>query len=175
VGVTVVALSAERGAGKSTVAAALAAGGARHASVSRWLVARLSNAGEEATADSLRRAGAEAALDPDGLVRGVLDAAGWRPGQPAVFDAIRHARVLAALRAAVAPQRVLHVALTLGADERNRRLAERGDSDAVAAGSRHSTEVDVPWLIAVADIRLDAALPVEELFARIAEAAQALR
>lgn len=173
---TVLALSAERGAGKTTLAAAAAASlGAVHASVSGWLAYRLAEKGLAPTPDALRAAGARAAADPDVLVRQVLAHYRWRPGTFLVFDAVRHHHVLTALREQVKPQPLLHVALLLGEPRLVCRRAGRGDAVEVAAGTGHSTERHVPELVAEADLALDASLPVAELVRRLIQATESLR
>lgn len=173
---TVVALSAERGAGKTTLAApAAAALGAVHARVSGWLAHGLVEQGLDPTPEALRAAGEQAAADPSGLVRQVLAHHGWRSGTPLVFDAVRHREVLIALREQAAPQPVLHVALVLDPAQLACRLAGRGDAAGVAGGAGHSTELQVPALVGGADLVLDAALPVGELVRRLKTGVQALR
>lgn len=172
----VVALSAERGTGKTTLAVAAAAAlKATHARVSNWLAHQLAEQGCEPTADALRQAGALAAADPRTLVAAVLAYNGWRPGRAVIFDAVRHTEVLAALRGHVAPQPVLHVALTLDPGRLAGRLVGRGDAADVRASTGHSTEAQVPSLVTAADLTLDAALSVNDLVDRLRRSCQALR
>lgn len=173
---TVVALSAERGVGKTTLAApAAAALGAVHARVSGWLAHRLTEQGIDPTPEALRAAGEQAAADPPRLVQQVLAHYGWRSGTPLVFDAVRHSEVLIALREQAAPQPVLLVALVLDPAQLASRLTGRGDAADVAGGAGHSTERQVPALVDGADLTLDAALPVGELVRRLEASVQALR
>lgn len=176
-GVTViVALSAERGAGKTTLAAAIAADlSAVHARVSGWLASRIEEQGRVPTADALREAGEHAAANPASLVEEVLAFYRWQPGRGLIFDAVRHSGVLDALRKYVAPQPVLHVALTLDREAIEGRLARRGDTAQVEAGRSHSTEAQVPSLIAAGDVVLDAASKVDVLVDRVRRSCQALR
>lgn len=158
------ALTAERGAGKSTLAAEAARVlGARHVSVSGWLRATLVAAGEADGPDELRAVGARAAADPGRLVQDALSHAGWSPGEAVLFDAVRHVEVLTALRTAVAPDAVVHVALALPNSARLRRLTGRGDAHAALGGAEHSTEAQVSALIHAADHVLDAQRSVTEL------------
>lgn len=170
-GVTSIALTAARGAGKTTLAIAAAERlGARYISVSGWLAAQLEARGTAVTPDALRAVGEEAARDPALLVERCLRYAGWRPGESVVFDAIRHVSVLVALRAALAPESVFHVALVLSADARGARLVGRGDVASVESGRGHSTESEVPSLVRAADLVLDSGPTVQDLVLRIAEA-----
>jgi hypothetical protein len=167
---TSIALTAERGTGKTTLAIAAAERlGARHISVSGWLTAHLEACGIASTSDALRAAGEEAASDPARLVEQSLRYSGWRPGESVVFDAIRHKDVLVALRAIVAPNPVFHVAVVLGENARVARLVRRGDVAAVEFGRGHSTEIEIPALVRAADFVLDGGLTVDELILRIAE------
>lgn len=118
----------------------------------------------------MRLAGERAAADPDFLVGAVLSYAGWTPADPLVFDAVRHHDMLEALREAVEPTPVLHVALTLSDRERRRRLTARGDLVDVLLGDRHSTEEQVSDLIDSAHLRLDGPHPVKLLLAEITAA-----
>jgi dephospho-CoA kinase len=171
-----VALTAERGTGKTTLGAAAAVAlDAAHVRVSSWLAHRLAEVGHTPTAGALREAGELAAADPRALVADVLAHHDWRPGRAFVFDAVRHEEVLTALREHVAPQPVLHVALVLHPRSLANRLADRGDADEVSAGAGHSTEAQVPSLVAAADLVLDATLGVDVLVEQLRRACQALR
>lgn len=167
---TSVALSAERGTGKSTLASvATRALGLRYVSVSGWLAHVLQQRGVTAGPDELRAAGEAAALDPARLVADCLRHACWAPGEPVLFDAVRHVEVLAALRETLARGRVLHVGLTLPPSERLARLSGRGDAPTAVSGVRHSTERQVPDLLLLADALLDASHPVATLVQDLTE------
>lgn len=173
---TLIALTAERGAGKTTFATAVARTlGARHMSVSRWLRDVLIEQGLEPSPGRLRSAGEQAARAPDVLVEDVLAHFGWTPGELAVFDAVRHYEVLRALRQRVRPERVLLVALAVTPEEVDRRLSARGDAADVAAGQDHSTERQVPSLMSSADLILDGATPLPLLIRTLDGVIQSLR
>lgn len=167
-GVIIIALTAHRGAGKTTLADAIVERvGARHLRVSDWLADQLGVAGQPVTPDALREVGELAAMDPEALVERSLAWSGWAGGEPLIFDSVRHTGVLAALRARPAPTRVLHVGLTVPELERKMRLDARGDAEQVLAGALHSTEADVPALLLHADLVLDTSLPTSMLLERL--------
>ena len=164
----VVALSAAQGTGKTELARALASElHGIHASVSSYLSMVLTEDGLEPTPHLLREHGQALARDPVELVRRVLSHYGWRRDVSLVFDSIRHHDVLVALRDAVSPLPVLHVALEIPETERQARLIVRNREPFDPKLSSHSTEVQVPMLLRTADLVLDGTQGIDQLSADV--------
>lgn len=143
----IVAFAGRVGAGKSSVAVALAADlGWHFASFGSFVRKIATNRGIEHTRDSLQVIGEELeANDPGGFCRGVLDDAGWYPGESAVVEGVRHVRIWETLKDMVAPQPIFLVYLEAPEELRRARLQERGAQEAnyLEKVEAHSTERDV--------------------------------
>lgn len=172
----VVALSAAQGTGKTQLAVALARqAGCRHASVSAVISASLLLEGSDPSPQLLRERGEHLARHPGELVRLVLAQYEWTPGAPLIFDSIRHAEVLTALRDEVAPQPVLHVGLRVPEDIREGRLRSRNREPFDPSLGEHSTEVQVPALALAADVILDGTRSVDQMVSDVLAALAAMR
>jgi dephospho-CoA kinase len=103
---TVIAFAGRIGAGKSSVAKALADHlGWKLASFGAYVRTVVSSRGLSLSRESLQAVGEELeAKDTTALCRAVLNAAFWQPGEPLVIEGIRHVRVLEILKTLVAPQ-----------------------------------------------------------------------
>ena len=168
---SLIALSAAQGTGKTELARGLATRlGGVHAAVSAYLSAALAAAGLEPTPQLLREHGEILANDPANLVHCVLNHYRWSGDAPLVFDSIRHEQVLDALRDAVQPTPVLHVALVVPEHERQVRLLVRNREPLDPSLATHSTEVQVPTLVQTADLILDATSPVDQMVSEVVEA-----
>ena len=164
----VIALSAAQGTGKTALADELAIrlGGA-HASVSEYLMSRLGEGGQTPTPALLRQLGESLAEDPSALVQECLAHCGWIRGTSLVFDSIRHTEVLDALRVEVDPQVVTHVGLEVPPGIRLSRLRARGREPVDQMHEAHSTERQVPALVAGSDLLLDGTAPVDQLASEV--------
>jgi hypothetical protein len=172
----VVALSAAQGTGKTQLSVELARQlDCPHASVSAAISACLLLEGYEPSPRLLRERGAQWARYPSELVRVVLAQHKWMPGAPLVFDSIRHAEVLTALRDKVAPQPVLHVGLRVPEDVREARFRERNREPFDPSLGEHSTEVQVPELVMSADIVVDGTSDVGQMASEVLAALVAMR
>lgn len=167
---TIVAFAGRIGAGKSSVAKALADHlGWRLASFGAYIRIVASGRGLSPSRESLQAVGEELeAADATALCRAVLHAASWQAGQPLVIEGIRHVRVLEILKAVVAPQPLVFVYLEADDDERRSRLRDRGtgEADRLEDVEAHPTEQDVlTHLPKLADLILSSAggLPESEL------------
>jgi cytidylate kinase len=159
---TIVAFAGRIGAGKSSVAKALADNlGWKLASFGAFVRTAASSRGLSLSRESLQAVGEELeATDATALCRAVLDAGSWQPGQPLVIEGIRHVRVLEILKTLVAPQPVVFVYLVGDEEQRRSRLRERGtgEADRLEAVEAHPTEQDVlTHLPKLADLALSSA------------------
>lgn len=172
----VVALSAAQGTGKTELGVELARElGCRHASVSALLSTSLLLEGREPSPQLLRERGEQLARHPGELIRLVLAQYEWAPGAPLIFDSIRHAEVLTALRDEVAPQPVLHVGLRVPEGVREARLRSRNREPFDPSLREHSTEVQVPALALTADVILDGTRSVDQMVSDVLAALVAMR
>jgi dephospho-CoA kinase len=144
---TIVAFAGRIGAGKSSVAKALADHlGWKLASFGAFVRTVAFSRGLSSSRESLQAVGKELeATDAPALCRSVLDAASWQPGQPLVIEGIRHVSVLEILRALVAPQPLVFIYLGADEEQRRSRLRQRGaeEADRLEAVEAHPTEQDV--------------------------------
>jgi cytidylate kinase len=159
---TVVAFAGRIGAGKSSVAKALANHlGWKLASFGAYIRTVASSRVLSVSRESLQAVGEELeATDATALCRAVLDAASWQPGQPLVIEGIRHVRVLKILKALVAPQPMVFIFLAADEEQRRSRLRDRGtgEADRLDAVEAHPTEQDVlTYLPKLADLVLSSA------------------
>lgn len=140
----VVTISGQIASGKSTLAEAIAsATGWPVASFGVYVRSVAARRGLGTDRATLQAVGSE-------LVRGgeerfvaeVLRAAGWRPGQPAVLEGVRHLSVLNAVRRVTTPVPVFHVHVAVGEDERGTRVALRESDRRIQLMDAHETERD---------------------------------
>jgi cytidylate kinase len=159
---TIVAFAGRIGAGKSSVAKALADNLVwKLASFGAFVRTVASSRGLSLSRESLQAVGEELeATDATALCRAVLDTASWQPGQPLVIEGIRHVRVLETLKTLVAPQPLVFVYLEADEQQRRSRLRNRGTGEAerLDAVEAHPTEQDVlTHLPKLADLVLSSA------------------
>jgi cytidylate kinase len=159
---TIVAFAGRIGAGKSSVAKALADHlGWKLTSFGAYIRTVASSRGLSLSRESLQAVGEELeATDATALCRAVLNAAFWQPGEPLVIEGIRHLRVLEILKSLVAPQPLVFVYLEADEEQRRSRLRDRGTGEAerLDAVEAHPTEQEVfTHLPKLADLVLSSA------------------
>ena len=169
---TIVAFAGRIGAGKSSVAKALADHlGWKLASFGAYVRTVASSRGLSLSRETLQAIGEELeAADATALCRAVLDAASWKPEEPLVIEGIRHVRVLEILKTIVVPHHLVFVYLEADEERRRSRLRDRGsgEADRLDAVEAHPTEKDVLTnLPKLADLVLSSASGLSEL--RLAE------
>ncbi|WP_146657860.1 ATP-binding protein [Enhygromyxa salina] len=163
-----VAVSGGIGAGKTEVSRRIAdRTGCPRVSFGDFVRAEASKRGADESRAALQALGEQliADLGMERFCNAVLHSATWdREG--IVIDGLRHLQAVEATRRALAPCPLILVFLDADADTRWRRAHDRarpGD----AAAEEHSTEVEVPALSTVADLSLDARIPIDELVSAI--------
>jgi cytidylate kinase len=143
----IVAFAGRIGAGKSSVAAAVAtAFGWKFASFGGVVRKTATSRGVEHSRESLQELGEELeASDPAMFCRAVLDDAGWSAGEPVVVEGIRHVRIWETLKNLVAPQPIFLVYIEASEELRRARLQERDAQETInlKRAEAHSTERDV--------------------------------
>lgn len=108
--------------------------------------------------------------DAEGFCRAVLAQANWERGLSLIIDGVRHRQVVDVLHRLVAPMRFVLVFIVADDQLRGSRLTARGGGASMSAEQieAHSTEREVAWdLQALADIEVDASLPIEDLILKI--------
>jgi dephospho-CoA kinase len=141
---SIVGLSSRMGAGKSTIARALAERlGIPRVSFGDYVRELARSRGLQQSRTVLQELGESLVQDgPERFVRGVLSKVPFQDG--AVIDGIRHVEILKAIRNAVSPLTVALVYVETEEGVRIRRLIERGMRlDEIEAADRHSTEKQV--------------------------------
>lgn len=153
-----IAISGRIGAGKSTVAAEVAARlNCKSTSFGNFVRQVAASRGVQADRQELQKIGEElVTADPLAFCRAVLSSADWKPNETIVLDGLRHVAVLELLREIAAPQPVILVHLSATEDERAERLLQRRPTDLLSTVEAHSTEQDViRKLFQLADIRIE--------------------
>jgi dephospho-CoA kinase len=160
------------GAGKTTIAEAIAAGlHWRYASFGDYVRTVAKSHGLDPTSrDVLDALGQElVAENVEHFCRSVLAYFGWESGEPVVIEGIRHKVVTEALRRILAPMDFRLIYLDVDKDIRHERLLERGTrKEEVVRIEQQSTEQAVTREIPeIADVKVSASKPVEDLVTEI--------
>ncbi len=171
-----IALSGRLGSGKSTLARELAAHlGWPLASFGGYLRGIAAERGLPNTREALQGLGASL-LEREGarsFCESVLRLAGWRPGQPAIVEGVRHIAVAAALWEWATPLPSLLVYLQTSEDVRLGRLGQRGEKalEQLPTIESHSTEADVDErLSALANLLVDSDQEVSAMVQKVVAA-----
>lgn len=170
----VIALSGRKGSGKSSLATALADSfGWIRASFGDYVRTVAASQGLSNDVQVLQQLGEFLILSRghEGFCRDMLASTTWTPGQSLVVDGVRHVDIRTALRDAISPMRFVHVHVQVREEEREARMRLRVEgitSEQLAELERHSTEIDVPSLLAaLADLIVDGELPTETIIEQI--------
>jgi dephospho-CoA kinase len=141
---SVIALSSRIGAGKSTIARALAERlGWPRVSFGDYVREVARNQGMEESRTVLQEVGESLVKeDAAGFTRAVLSRVNFKSG--AVVDGVRHMEILHALEGLAAPLAVYLIYVDTAETTRIQRLTERGmAADEIKVADSHSTEVQV--------------------------------
>lgn len=145
---TVIGIAGLIGSGKSSVALNLASRlQCPVASFGGYVRALATNRGQEIRRGNLQELSEQllASLGAEGLTRNVLAATAWDRKHSLVVDGVRHAAVVAALKAEVAPMPFLLIYLDVTVEVQQHRLVARDNLSAkeLHGIELHSTERDV--------------------------------
>jgi cytidylate kinase len=168
----VLGFSGKRGSGKSTISQSVAdALDWRRAGFGDYVRGEAKRRYLDESLENLQAIGEELVTrGPETFCRAVLRQADWEPGDSLVVDGIRHAEIVAVLRAVIAPDQFRLVYISLAEDVREARLSER-DNIPRGAGrgyDAHSTESQVESLSRIADLVVDGNLPDSKITETIA-------
>ena len=152
--IALVAISGRIGAGKSSIAKALAfVLECEVLSFGKFVRTQANSVGAPETRESLAAVG-QSLVDRDceKFVAEALSFVGWRPGDRLVIDGVRHNRVRSALISNAAHQRFVHLHVHSRRSVRSRRIELRLESRDVASLDRDPTEREVARLATLADV-----------------------
>ena len=155
--IPLVGMSGRIGAGKSSIAKALAIElECQVFSFGKFVRSRAVSIGAPESRESLVAIG-QALVDRDceEFVASALSSAGWLPGDRLVIDGVRHRCVRSALITRAAHQRFFHVHVRSPNAVRSKRLQLRCEDRNVTSLDRDPTEREVPKLATLADLIVD--------------------
>jgi dephospho-CoA kinase len=168
----VIGFSGKIGSGKTTISSGLARSmGCHRVSFGEYVRGVVCQRGLLESREVLQSVGESLLMkDAEGFCRAVLAQANWECGHSVVIDGVRHRQVVDVLRRLVAPMRFVLVFVVADDQLRDSRLTARGGgaSMSIEQIESHSTEREVTGeLQALADIQVDASLPIEEIILKI--------
>ena len=166
----VVGLAGPIGSGKTTIGARLADSlGVPFGSFGRIIRTIARNKGIPESRENLQRLGQQLVEnDPERLCRDVLKDMGWQPGMSVVIEGIRHLTIVDALRQLTRPVpfRLVYIDIDLRTELARTSLS----SNAMQQYQLDATEIQLPNLRDISDIRVSGTSPIDETVAQIRNA-----
>ena len=158
----VICLAGHIGSGKTSVASAIAAGlECPRASFGAYVRSQVASCGGSADDRlALQEYGLQrVSSDIRSFCQDVLQFGGYVKGQPLVVDGLRHPNVYQAIRDLAAPSEVKLIYLQASEEDRQRRSSDAGVAD------NHPVEAQIDELLQIADVVVDASLPLNDVIA----------